>query len=153
MVGSSDTLFSLISIETSSLSLSAQLDNPEQSVEAHAKLSEAIANHQKTLGRLMRMQPLHAMGLALSLAMELGAMQSLARRADFTPSSYDWKAKSTRWKSLQTHARKMVLQDAKKIKSKKEAKPMPTADSNSSAIRQPPAIKNEPLPYAPQTPG
>lgn len=110
-----DTLFSILSIETSSLVLASRLRDTARAASARAKLREAISNHQKTMGRLMRLEPLHDARLAFSMIIELGALQALTNQPNFGPSSAVWSQKATRWKELQAKEIDTVRKAAQEV--------------------------------------
>lgn len=109
-----DLEFALRSIETSSLALAKQMaaENPSRpnqssvgrTLSPRAKLLEALNNHQRTLGRLMRQRPLQQLMLTLAVSGEIGKLQQQAGAEDFKPDTARWKQAGQRWKELQAQA-------------------------------------------------
>lgn len=109
-----DLAFAIRSIETSSISLHRQMANPKSREAAKAKLQEALTNHQRTLGRLMRCRPLQEVALALAIGGELGRMRRVAATPDFEPNSKIWLKAASRWQALQ----RQTLSDLERLAQK-----------------------------------
>ncbi|GEM_PF-4427555 len=103
--------FAIHSLEVSSISLRSQMADPNIRQKARGKLLEALENHQKTLGRLMRESPLHGFALAMRLAGLVGSLRASAQKENFRPSSPEWSGAAKQWGEMRRMAFEFLEKD------------------------------------------